>query len=178
MGKHAFYILVFFIVVIAGEQLYGQKPFSIYIERFKLPGSKELVMEKAYKWIQRDPEFEIIETDSNRGILRAKAKFNYKNEVVLEEIFLSPRINEKTSGIVKYLIIVTVSDTSYTIEFANFQHVSTYDAEQYSFGIIPKRYEDFYRLCNENHEWCKLVWMDITKTAKLNIRMKRIKANW
>lgn len=156
----------------------GQEPYSILIERIKKPGSKKTVFDKAYSWMQSDPDFKIVEKNFDKGRLKAEAKFDYPNKVDLEDVSTSPGIGEKTSGLVKYEIMVTVTDTSYSIEFTNFRHVSVFDAGQFSFGIIPKNPEDFNKQCTEDYEWCKLVWMDITKTARMKTRMKRMKANW
>lgn len=156
----------------------GKEPYSILIERIKKPGSKTIVMEKAYRWMQDDPEFSNIIANTQNGMFKASAKFEYPNEVVLEEVFLTPRMGEKTSGQVNYEIIVTVTDTGYCIEFTHFTHVSSFNDKEFSFGLIPKYPESFYNQCKENPEWCKLVWMDITKTARLKTRMKLIKASW
>lgn len=156
----------------------GQEPYSILIECIKKPGSKKIVFDKAYSWMQSDPDFTIEEKDFDKDRLKAQAKFDYPNNVILEDVSISPGIGEKTSGHVNYDVLITVTDTSYSIEFTNFKHFSTYDAKQFSFGVIPKNPESFSNQCNEDPEWCKLVWMDITKTARLKTRMKRMKANW
>jgi hypothetical protein len=165
-------------IVVAANYSFGQEPFSILSDRIKEIDNQDIVIEKAFHWIKDDPDLHLYSHDRQMGKLIAKGKFDYTNEVVLEEVFLTPRIGERTSGVVNYEVIVTVKDTGYSIEFTNFTHISNYKEKDYSFGIIPKYADNFFNQCSEDPEWCKLVWMDLTKTARVKTRMKRIKANW
>ena len=173
--KISIYICASLLIFIEGH---AQKPYSIAMERFKPPGSKDKVMEKAHLWILADKDLKFVGSDTEQGLLYAESSIDYTNEVVLEMAFLTPRIGEKTSGIITYDLIVHVNDTSYTVEFTNFTHTAQFEPGKYSFGLIPKYADDFNKKCTENPDWCKLVWMDITKTAKIKTRMMLIKANW
>ena len=156
----------------------SQEPYSIRLDRFKNSGNKELLFKEALKWVNSEKEFELVYSDLSEGKIKAKSEFEYQNNVILEGAFLSPRIREKTSGPINYAINIILTDTSYTVELTNFNHTVNEDVAQYNFGVIPKYAEDFNKNCTENPQWCKLVWMDITRTAKIKTRMKLFKANW
>jgi len=176
--KRVIYIFLLLIGILVSGASSAQELYSIKLDRFKDSGNKELLFEKASKWVQSEKELTLFYSDVTKGIIKAKSEFEYQNKVVLEEAFLTPRIGEKTSGSIQYEINILLTDTSYTIELTNFKHISRSDVAQYNFGVIPKYAEDFNKNCTENPQWCKLVWMDITRTAKIKTRMKLFKANW
>jgi hypothetical protein len=47
-----------------------------------------------------------------------------------------------------------------------------------SFGFIPKRFDDFKKVCEVDDVWCRLVYKEMVRQCNTETFVKILKINW
>lgn len=171
MRQH-FIRFLFFAVLLSGALTstaqVGRKeekaPYTI-IKTVDMPGmKKEKVYKTGVKWVNKLDDTKMLRYNESMYIYEAKSRLPYENDIVLEDIFLSPDAALRTKGWIYYTIRITAEDEKLTVEFTDFKHeafISRYG--KISFGLIMKSEKVPLGKCYENAEWCNAVWKDMKK---------------
>lgn len=124
------------------------------------------VVKYARKWLESEKNVRIIRYNKKLGVAEGKGFFEYYNKIVMEDVFLSPRVAERTNGTISYRIRVIHSDSVVYVQYYNFEHVA-YNSQYgpISFGLLS-----FFDMpppgtCQEAAVWCKAVYADMKRLS-------------
>lgn len=124
------------------------------------------VVKFARKWLESENNVRIIRYNKKLGVAEGKGFFEYYNKIVMEDVFLSPRVAERTNGTISYRIRVIHSDSVVYVQYYNFEHIA-YNSQYgpISFGLLS-----FFDMpppgtCQEAAVWCKAVYADMKKLS-------------
>lgn len=168
------------LLIIYSSVFFGQvgkktetEPFII-TKTVSLPGmKKEKVFKTAEKWLKKLDEVQLDRFNEEKGVYEAKSRLPYENDVILENVFLSPDAALRTRGFIYFTIRTIAEDEKLTVEFTEFNHeafISRYG--KINFGLIMKCEKVPLNKCYENTLWCNAVWENmkqkiITHVTKL-----------
>lgn len=129
--------------------------------------SKKKVFNEIEDWFKKERNTRLVRENQGQFVIEGKSFFVYYNHVQIEDVFLSPRANERTTGNMVYQITVQVYDSIVIAECSNFTHEANYS--QYG-SISFAQITDYETVppgrCLESKNWCNLVWADLKAKAK------------
>lgn len=161
------FILFFFIITYH----YGFSQWKMYSIVDTIPIKKSANEKKLFndfeKWFEKEKQVKLVRLNSDQFIIEGKGYFVYYNHIIIENIFLSPRAAERTTGSIAFSIRISIQDSIVVAESRNFVHEAYYS--QYgkiSFGSITDYETVPPGKCMENEIWCNAVWSDMKDRAQ------------
>lgn len=133
--------------------------------------NKKKLLKEIEEWFGKERGQAIVRKNTEQFVLEGKGLFVYYNYVNIEDVFLSPRANERTAGNIMFLIRITIYDSIVVAECSNFTHDAYYS--QYgkiSFGKLTAYESVPPGRCLESKQWCVAVWKDMKERSDANIR--------
>jgi len=120
----------------------------------------------AKKWMSSQKNIRMVRYNKKLGVAEGKGFFEYYNKVVMEDVFLSPRVAERTNGTISYKIRFVCADSVAYVQYYNFEHVA-YNSQYgpLSFGLISFYDAPPPNVCEEASVWCRAVYSDMKKMA-------------
>jgi hypothetical protein len=134
---------------------------------------------KLYKdienWYGKTRATKIVRANPNTMNLEGKSYFVYFNKVVIEDIFLSPRAGERTTGAIQYEVSVQILDSVVIAKASNFQHEAYYSPYgSISFGVITAYETVPPGRCLENPLWCNSVWAEMKQRCDVADKISKL----
>jgi len=137
-------------------------PFSIVKEIEVKDADKDKIYKKAKNWLKNEDGVTLTRWNDDQCLVEASSAIPYQNDVVLEDILLSPNAALRTKGVINYTIRVSAADGKCKIEFTDFNHEAAYNHYgKISFGQILANDKVPLGKCFENTAWCNAVWDDM-----------------
>lgn len=133
--------------------------------------NKKKLMKDIEKWFDKERGQGLVRKNTDNYILQGKGLFVYYNYVKVEDMFLSPRANERTAGNIMFVIKVSILDSVVIAECTNFTHEAYYS--QYgkiSFGALSAYENVPPGRCMESKKWCAAVWKDMKERSYANVK--------
>jgi len=173
-------LTLFFFVFIFATESFASEKWDQYrvVDTVPLRNVKKKKVYKAViKWFESEKATRIVRANPNNYTIEGKGFFIYYNHIKMEDIFLSPRIAERTNGNIVFKIKVNITDSIVITEFSNFSHEANYSPYgELSFGIITDYVSTPPGKCMENKLWCDAVWKDLKEKSRAEVlaRVSRI----
>lgn len=131
---------------------------------------KKKVLKTVIKWFESEKATRIVKINPNNYIVEGKGFFIYYNHIKMEDIFLSPRIAERTNGNIVFKIKVSIADSVVITQFYEFRHEANYSPYgELSFGLITDYESTPPGRCMENKLWCDAVWKDMKEKSRAEV---------
>lgn len=142
-------------------------PFFVTKE-LKVEGiSKDKLYKKSKKFLEGLENVTLTRWNDDQKVVEASSSINYSNDVVLEDIFLSPNAALRTKGVINFVIRITSMDGLCRIEFVDFTHEAFYNRYgKISMGLILNNDKAPLDRCFENTAWCNAVWDDMKSKTR------------
>jgi len=157
-------ILFSMLVVFAYNNGFAQRGLPVsYTKEITVAGKdKDKLYKRAKSWLNSEDIVTITKWNDAEGKIEATATMPYKNDVVVEEIQISPNAALRTKGKITFAIKVTVTNNKVIIEFTNFVHQAEQSRfGQVSFGQVITNDKPPLGKCFEDAKWCNAVWLDM-----------------
>ncbi|MBK8807303.1 MAG: hypothetical protein IPO21_11925 [Bacteroidales bacterium] len=167
---------LFLIVFFACFQGYSNK-WKLYTIVDTIPIKKgtntKKLLEDFQKWFETEKRVKIVRLNESMKVIEGKAFFVYYNHVVIENIFLSPKVAERTTGSIQYGIRISINDSVVIAQATSFIHEAYYSQYgQISFGSITDYETMPPGKCLENELWCNAVWAEMKIKCEADVRDK------
>ncbi len=167
-------LLLFFPVLLLSTcWLSAQKSFEKRYQNFSVNKEKSVALAqkkifvRAGKWVRDAPGVTLLRFNEDEYKIEAEGVMDYKNDVILENVFLSKDANLRTNGTIKFKILITCYEGKYTAEYTDFSHEAYYNRYgKISFETLLMNDKVPLQKCYENTEWCNAVWADMKDKAR------------
>jgi len=125
------------------------------------------------KWFGETHATKLVRVNPTTFELQGKSYFVYYNRIVMEDIFLSPRAAERTTGSIQYEVNVKIQDSIVIATATKFSHEAYYSPYgQISFGEITDYETTPPGKCLENKVWCNKVWAEMKERSEADVMSK------
>lgn len=166
-----FIFLIFGIVTCSSAKKWDMYTVSDTIPIKKVNQKK--LFKELEKWFKNTEHTKLVRVNANTYELQGKSFFVYYNRVVVEDIFLSPRAGERTTGSIQYMFTVKIQDSIVIATATNFHHEAYYSPYgQISFGSITDYETTPPGKCMENKIWCNKVWAEMKERSHSDVTSK------
>mgnify|MGYP001806602678 CR=1 FL=1 len=136
--------------------------FTISKEIVIKDADKEKAFKKGKNWIKGLDNVTISRWNDDQCVLEATSSLPYENDVVLEDVLLSPNAALRTKGVINFTIKLSSESGKCKVEFTDFNHEAAYNRYgKISFGLILTNEKVPLDKCFENTAWCNAVWEDM-----------------
>ena len=140
-------------------------------------GTSEKVFKAMLKWFETERGSKLVKYSKDAMQIENKGYFVYYNHVVVEDIFLSPRANERTNGNIVFEISLSIKDSIVIAEFSNFVHDAFYsEFGKINFGTLTDYESVPPGICSENKIWCNKVYENMKERSRIEVegRLSRL----